>query len=161
MKNIFPKAIKPPKPVKPYAPVLGYVASGIIVLLALIHLFRIDTLLPIVNKVLLNDSVAAGAFVIVVILAEIFAIPFLMRIKLSPLAHIASGFLAILAPLMWSLLSIWGFGLSYPIGELGQFVALKSTWWLVVLNLIWLSFNFFTLWTLGYNNLKVKDVLRK
>lgn len=161
MKNIFPKAVNPPQLVKPYAPVLGYVTSGIVIVLAVLHLFRIDTLLPIVDKVLPNDSTVAGAFVIVVILAEIFALPFLLRVNLSPLAHITSGLLAVLAPLMWSLLSIWAFGLPYSTGELGEFVTLKSTWWLVVLNLIWLSFNFFTLWTLGYNNLKVKDVLRK
>ena len=161
MKDIFPKAVNPPKIVKSYGPKLGYVAAGLLVVLAIIHLFRIDTFIPIINTIFPGRSSLPGMFVFVVIMAEVFAIPFLLRMKLSPLAHITSGFLAILAPLMWSLLSIWAFGLSYSTGELGEFVALKSTWWLVALNLIWLSFNFFTLWALGYNNLKIKDVLRK
>lgn len=161
MKDIFPKAVKPPKLVKPYAPILGYVAASILALFAIIHVFRIDTLVPIINTALPGRSTAAGMFVVVVVLAEVFALPFLLRMKLSPLAHICSGFLAVLAPLMWTLLTIWSYGSEFSIGQLGEFVHVPGAWFVVALNFIWLGFNFFTLWTLGYNNLKVKDILRK
>lgn len=161
MKDIFPKAVKPPKLVKPYGPTLGYIAASILAIFAIIHLFRIDTLVPIINDALPGGTGAASTFVVVIVLAEVFALPFLLRMKLSPAAHIVSGFLVVLAPLLWTLLAIWSFGGDSSTGQLGEFVHVPATWYVVVLNFIWLGFNFFTLWALGYNNLKVKDVLRK
>lgn len=161
MKDIFPKAVKPPKLVKPYAPLLGYVAAGAIALLAVIHLFRIDTLVPIVDEVLPGGTGVASLFIVIVVLAEVFAIPFLLRMKLSPLAHVFSGFLAILAPLMWTLLAVWSFTTDLSIGIFGGFIDVPATWYVITLCFIWLSFNFYALWALGYNNLKVKDILRK
>ena len=160
MKDIFPKAVHPPKLVKSYGPLLGYLASAVFVLMVLVHLFRIDTLVPIIDKVLPGGNGSAGTFVVAVVLAEVFAIPFLLRVKLSPLAHFVSGFLAVLAPLMWTLLAIWTYGLNLSTGQFGEFLSVNSTWWLIVINLVWLSFNFFTLWTLGYNNLSVKAMLK-
>lgn len=161
MKDIFPKAVKPPKLVKSYGLVLGYVAAAILALFAIIHLFRIDTLVPIINNALPGSAGVAGTFVVVIVLAEVFALPFLLRVKLSPLAHISSGFLAVLAPLMWTLLAIWSFTGDFSIGQLGEFIHVPSTWYVVALNFVWLGFNFFTLWALGYNNLKVAHVFKK
>lgn len=161
MKDIFPKAVKPPKLVKPYAPTLGYIASALLAVMAIIHLFRIDTLVPIIDNAIPGGTGAASTFVVVIVLAEIFALPFLLRMKLSPLAHIVSGFLAVLAPLMWTLLAIWVYDSTVSAGQLGEFIHLPGTWLLIVVNIAWLSYNFYTLWTLGYNNLKIKDVLRK
>lgn len=161
MKDIFPKAVKAPKLVKPYGPLLGYIAAGVLAVFAILHLFRIDSFVPILNDTLPGGTGAASTFVVVIVLAEVFALPFLLRVKLSPLAHIVSGFLAILAPLMWTLLSIWSYGTEFSVGQLGEFAHVSATWYVIVLNGVWLSFNFYTLWALGYNNLKVKDILRK
>ena len=160
-KSIFPHAVQPPKLVQPYGPQLGYVAAAICIVFAVIHLFRIDTLLPLVHTLLPGGSAAAATFVIAVVCAEVFAVPFLLRMKLSPLAHISSGFLAIVAPLMWTLFAIWSYGQTASTGQLGQFVHLPSTILLIVLDLLWLALNFFALWTLGYNNLHLQDILGK
>lgn len=161
MKIKLPTAVNPPKLVKKYGPVLGYIATVPLMLFAIIHLFRIDKLIPAVEGALSGNLGLTLCFVVVVILAEVFALPFLFRMKLSPLAQIVSGFLVILAPLLWSLLSLWTYGEDVSTGQLGSFINTPSTWWLIALNLIWLSFNFYTLWALGYNNLKVKDLLKK
>ncbi len=161
MKVLFPTAINPPKLVKPYGPLLGYIATVALVSMAVIHLFRLDTLVPIIDKVLPNGSGTAGTFVMVVVLSEIFAIPFMFRLKLSPLAHLSSGFLAILAPLMWTLLTIWTYGLGNSTGQFGESMPSPSTWWLIVLNLVWLTFNFVALWALGYNNLNIREFLKR
>lgn len=161
MKDIFPKAIKPPKLVKPYGPLLGYIAASILGAFAIVHLFRIDTLVDIVDQLLSGGATAAGWFVVVVVLAEVFALPFLLRMKLSPAAHIVSGFNTILAPLMWTLFAIWSYGSTLSIGQFGELIELSSTWYVIALNFVWLGFNFYTLWALGYNNLHVKDVLKK
>lgn len=161
MKDIFPKPVKPPKLVKAYGPTLGYITAGIFIVFALVHMFRIDTLVPTVDDILPGGSKFASLFVIVVIMAEVFALPFLLRIKLSPLAHICSGFLVILAPLLWTLLSIWAFGADTSTGQLGEFIHVSTSWYVIALNFIWLGFSFYTLWTLGYNNIKIKDALKK
>ncbi len=160
-KSIFPKAVEPPKLVKPYGVQLGWIAAAISISFAVLHMFRIDTLLPIIDRALPGGSTTAIIFVIAVILAEIFALPFLMRMKLSPLAHFKSGFLAVLAPLLWLLVSVWSLGMEYSTGQFGQFASTPSTWPLVLANFAWLTFVFFALWTLGYNNLKVRDLLKK
>lgn len=161
MKDIFPKAVKPPKLVRSYGPVLGYVAASILAVFAVLHLFRIDTLVTIINEVLPGGTGAASIFVVVVVLAEIFAIPFLLRVNLSPLAHILSGFLVVLAPLMWTLLALWSYGVDLSVGQLGEFIRTTSTWTLIMLNSLWLTYNFFTLWALGYNNLKIAHIFRQ
>lgn len=155
MKDIFPKAVKPPRIVKSYGPVLGYIAAGILAIFAIIHMFRIDTLVPIINDVLPGGTGIAGTFVVIVVLAEVFALPFLLRVKLSPAAHVCSGFLAVLAPLLWTLLAVWSYGYDISTGQFGEFIHMPSTWMLVAANFIWLGFNFYTLWTLGYNRLKL------
>lgn len=160
MKNIFPVSVNPPKLVKPYGPQLGYVAAAVMVIFAVLHLFRIDTFLPVLDKVLPRGIGTAAWFAIGVILTEVFSIPFLLRMKLSPLAHIVSGFLAVIPPLLWTLLTIWTIGLKDSTGQLGEFVSTPSTILLLALNALWLVFTFITLWALGYNNLKIKEVLK-
>lgn len=163
MKNlsIFPKPVDAPAPVKPYGLWLGRAAATISIVFALIHLIRIDTLVPIVDDVLPGGKVIASLTVVLVILAEILAVPFLLRMKLSPLAHIVSGFEAIFAPLTWTLLSIWAIGTGHSTGQLGEFVDTLGSPLLISLNVAWLAFAFYALWTLGYNNLKLKAALRK
>lgn len=159
MKITFPIAVNPPKLVKPYGPTLGYIVAVVAVMLGVIQLFRIDTLLPIVMTALGTQG-RAMTFVIVVTCAEVFAIPFALRMKLSPLAHVMSGFMITLAPLMWTLLAIWCYGTGMPTGQLGEFVSLPSSWWLIAINLFWLALSFTALWALGYNNMKIKDMLQ-
>ena len=160
MNNIFPKAVNPPKLVKSYGDKLGYVAASILIVMSIIHLFRIDTLIPIIDQVLPGGSGWATTFVIAVILMEVFALPFLFRLKLSPLAHIMSGAFIVLAPLMWTLLAVWAYGSKNSIGLVGQFTETPSSLFLIALCLLWIALNFITLWTLGYNNLKVKDLVK-
>jgi hypothetical protein len=158
---ILPKAVHPPTLVKPYGILLGRIAAAILVVMALVHLFRIDTLLPILDEVLPGGRVAASFMGVIIILSEVFALPFALRMKLSPLAHLVSGALLVLAPLWWFLIGIWGFGLVDNTGQLGQFVAVPANTLVLFVNLVWVSFSYYALYLLGYNNLKVSDLLRK
>lgn len=161
MKNIFPKPVSPPKPVKAFGPWLGIVCASISAGMALVHLFRIDTLLPIVDKVTPGNATEASFVVVFVVMAEVFALPFLLRMKLSPLAHVVSGLLAVFGPLVWLLISIWSFGTGFSTGQMGEFINVTSTPILVIVNSLWVTFAFLTLWALGYNRLKAKDFLGK
>lgn len=156
-----PKPIDPPKPVKPYAPLLGRILATVSIVFALVHLIRIDSLVQIVGDGLASSALVASLVVIFTLLAEVFAVPFLLRMKLSPLAHLVSGFQAVFAPLMWLLISIWLLGTPYSTGQLGQFVATPSSVPLVLANLAWLSLAFVTLWALGYNRLSMVSKKKK
>lgn len=158
---IFPKATNPPKLVKSYSLWLGRAVAGLLVLIALVHLFRIDTLVPILDELLPGGSVFAGFITVAIIFSEIFAVPFALRMKLSPLAQLLSGGLVALAPLWWLLLSIWAYDTGQQVGMLGEFVPIYATTLLVAVNTLWVAFNYFTLYTLGYNRLKVRDLLKK
>lgn len=158
---VLPKSTNPPKLVKPFAVRLGQAAALILIAIALIQLFRIDTFLPILDEILPGGNVAAGFIAVFIILSEVFAIPFALRMKLSPLAHLKSGALVVLAPLWWVLIDIWSLGLADNTGQLGQFVAVPANTFVLLVNVAWLAFSYYTLYTLGYNRLKLRDLLRK
>lgn len=155
LKNIFPQAIAPPKLVRPFGLWLGRILAGISGIFALVHLARVDTLVPVLNKTVPGSANWAGLLCVIIIMAEIFAIPFLLRLKLSPMAHIVSGFMAILAPLVWTMIALWAYDTDVSIGQFSAFVDTPTSLWLILLNLVWLTFSFYTLWSLGYNRLKM------
>jgi hypothetical protein len=158
---VFPKSTNPPKLVKPYGLWLGRVAAAMLTIVALVQLFRIDTFLPILNENLPGGDVAASFIGVFIILSEVFAIPFALRMKLSPLARLKSGALLALAPLWWLLITIWTFGLTDNTGQLGEFVSVPANGVVLFLNLLWVAFSYYALYTLGYNHLKLRDLLRK
>lgn len=154
----FPKAVNPPKVLKPYAPLLGWIAAGLSTVFAVVHLFRIDTFLPILHDMLTGTQGWAIFVGLLVIFMEIFGIPFALRMKLSPLAHLVSGFCLAMAPLIWLLISVWAFGVPASTSQLGEFITVLSTPLVLLLNVLWLGFTLFTLRVLGYNTLKLADV---
>lgn len=157
----LPKAVAAPKLTRPYGVWLGRVAAVILIGMAVIQLFRIDTFIPILAESLGTDSGIATVVALSVIVAEIFAVPFALRMKLSPLGHLVSGMLMWVAPLLWLFISSWSLGFSDNTGQLGEFIAVPAVAWVIVANLAWLFFNHLTLYTLGYNSLRIAKLLRK
>lgn len=157
---VLPRATKPPKLVKPYGLWLGRVAALISMGMALVHLFRIDTFIPILDAALPGGIVVAIFVAKLVILSEIFAIPFALRMKLSPLAHLVSGALLVFAPLWWVAIDVMTVGLARNTGQLGEFVAVPSEPYVLALNALWVIFAYVTLYTLGYDNLKPRSTLK-
>ncbi len=160
MKIHFVHTVDPPKVLNKKAPLMGKIAALVLVVLVTIHLVRIDSFVQILDTVLPGGSGWAGYVAASILLSELFAIPFLLRLRLSFAANIFSGAFAVLAPLWWVLISIWSLGLADSTGELGQFIVTTSTLWLVTANIVWLSYNFLTLSLLGYNSLNIKDIAK-
>lgn len=158
---VLPRAVDPPKFVKPYAVWLGRLAALLFIGLVLAELFRIDTFLPLIDKILPGGSGWASAFAIALILSEIFAIPFALRMRLSPAAHYASGLLVALAPLWWVLIDIWAMGSTNSTGQLGEFVSVHATPVVLAVNVLWFAFCYTTLFLLGYNRLTFSGMLKK
>lgn len=159
MKQSFPvRAVEPPKLRFKYGAYLGWGAALIMAAFAVIHLFRIDTFVPELQTALGIDRYGAAWAAGFLVCAEVFALPFLMRMKLSLLAHYVSGAFGVVVPLFWTLLAIWNYGGPASTAQLGEFKDLQSDAIVVGLNLVWLLFAYMTLWALGYdrhNNEKV------
>jgi hypothetical protein len=156
----LPVAVDPPKVRTAYAVLAGWIAAGILIISALIHLFRIDTFLPLLDEALPGGYTFAAFAGAVIVISEVFAVPFVLRMKLSPLMQLKSGFLMVFAPLVWLLIGIWCFGYPQSTAQFGEFLNTPSTIPLVMLNIAWLSFNFWTLWLLNYD-VAVRGITRK
>ena len=157
----LPRAVKPPQPLHSRAVWLGRIAATFLVVTCVVHLFRIDTFIPILHEALASNASFAAWTALVIVGSELFAIPFLLRMRLSPLAHVVSGALVALAPLWWLLVTIWAYNQDISTGQLGQFVETPATVWLLLANLAWVSFNYYVLYALGYNQLSLRRVRLK
>ncbi|MEO5690879.1 MAG: S26 family signal peptidase [Candidatus Saccharimonadales bacterium] len=152
MKYSLPFAVDPPKLRARQGALLGWIAAAILIALSLVHLFRIDTFVPEVTRIFDGDASAAFWVSSVIVTMEVFALPFLMRMKLSPLAQYVSGAFAVLVPLSWLLISIWTYGQGVSTAQLGEFVDLPSSWLLIGVNTLWLLFSYYVIWALGYDH---------
>lgn len=154
-KKIIPT--KPPKLQNHYGAIMGMFAAAVSIFFAVIHLFRIDMLVPLVDTYMVGGVIIASLKVVAIVLAEVFAVPFALRMKLSPLAHRVSGALLVFAPLYWTLITIWNYGTDLSTGQFSSFVETPSVWISIVLNLAWLAFTLATLWALGYGTYKLPE----
>lgn len=157
---VLPRAVAPPEPKKTYGIWLGRFTALVLIVLTLAHLYRIDTFIPLLDDALPSGPAFATASALVIILTELFAIPFALRMHLSPLAHLFSGALIVFAPLWWVAVDILTVGLTVNTAQLGQFVPVPSTYIVLVGNLLWLGLSYLTLYALGYNNLSLRPRLR-
>jgi len=152
MKYSLPIAQDPPKLRTKQGPVLGWIAAFILIAFSLVHLFRIDTFVPELSLALGSNQTLTLWVASILVSMEVFALPFLMRMRLSPLAQYVSGAFVVIVPLVWLLISIWTFGTNSSTAQLGEFVSLPSSWVLILVNLLWLMFSYYTIWTLGYDH---------
>lgn len=136
---------------RPYGQLLGYIAAAIMIVFVLIHLIRIDTFIPEISYALPVSQNTASFLALLIITSEIFAVPFLLRMPLSPLARFCSGLLVILAPLSWLLVAVWNYGVPVSTAQLGEFYSLPSGAVLIGFNVLWLALNYVTIWALGFD----------
>ncbi len=151
MKYNLPLAVAPPRLRAKHGIMLGWGAAVILIIFSLVHLFRIDTFVPEMSRVFNNSVGLAFWASALIVTMEVFALPFLMRMRLSPLAQYVSGAFVVMVPLFWLLVSVWTFGLSISTAQLGEFVSLPSSWVLLAANIVWLLFSYYVIWALGYD----------
>lgn len=152
MKHTLPLAQDPPKVRNRRGSLFGWVAAGILIIFSLVHLFRIDTFVPELAMVFDGNQTLTLCVAALLVSMQVFALPFLMRMRLSPLAQYVSGGFAVLVPLFWLLVAVWTYGSSQSTAQLGEFVDVPSSAILILVNLVWLTFSYYTIWALGYDN---------
>lgn len=113
--------------------------AAILTVFAVAQLFTFEKFLVYMQSINLPFSEQANyAFVPVLIIAEVFAVPFLLRMQLSPAFRYFSMFLGLLAAALWIFLSFWIvlFGDQVgSVGFLGTVVTLVPGWWAIFLSL--------------------------
>lgn len=138
-----------PQPRKPYVSMIAWILAGVMVAMLLLHLVRIDTLIPVIAGIV--PATAAAWFVTLIVIIELLALPYLLRIKLSPLFRVISGALVVAAPLIWLCFTIWAYGAESSTGQFSSYVQTPGSWWLIVLNMAWLAGSYWLLWLLRFD----------
>jgi len=137
--SIFVKSTPAPKPRTANSIKIATFYAAILVVFSVAQLFSFEEFLVYIQLTGLPFSETLNyAFVPVLIVAEVFAIPFLLRMRLSPAFRYVSLFLGCVAAGMWIFLSSWVVLSNAPvdsIGFLGTVVTLIPGWWAIFLSL--------------------------
>ena len=133
--SIFVKPTEPPKPRSEATTQVSLLFAILLVIMAVAQLFTFDTFIPYIQTLHLPLSMTASYVVApVLVISEVFAIPFLLRMWLSPAFRALSMFLGWVAAFLWLFLSSWvvlsGHSVD-SIGFLGTVVKLIPGWWAI------------------------------
>jgi hypothetical protein len=118
---------------------IAYFYAFVLVVFVLAQLFTYDDLLKLFEGLLLPGGIpTAHVLCAVIVISELFALPFLLRMSLSYLMRISSMALSCLVPLIWLFISIWInlSGVAIPnVGFLGTAVNIIPGWWTVFVSM--------------------------
>lgn len=104
---------------------IPYVTSAILLVMLLSQLATFDKFVPILAGYHLNGGLLMAQLTAVgIVVSELFALPFLWRMKLSPLARVCSSLLGFAAGLFWLSLGIIGIVQAKQMANTGLFGSL-------------------------------------
>ena len=133
--NIITKAASAKKPKTRESQQVAYAYAAVLVILVLAQLFTFEKFLILLESFWLpGGKPAAYLLGSIIVVCEVLALPFLLRLKLSPLMRIISMVLSWLVPTIWLLLTLWllfTVNAVSNIGLLGTTVKLIPGWWAV------------------------------
>lgn len=99
-----------------------YILAIIIIIMTVSQLMTVEKTLPILENYLLPGRAAtAKAVLFFELVAGVFALPFLLRMKVSPLFRLLSVFLLFVFASTWVLLSLWVMATEPPYIGSGMF----------------------------------------
>ena len=125
-----------PTPKTPRIVPIATLYAAILTLMAVSQLFYFEEFISLIGSFWLPVD-RAGVYVIAssIVIAEVFALPFLLRMYLSPLMRLVSMTFGWIVPAIWLILCVWiqlqTHALS-NIGFLGEVVDIPPGWWSIV-----------------------------
>lgn len=133
--SIFVKTTPVQKPRTVDAARIAYFYAFILVVFALAQLFTFDDFVRLLES-FVSPSKAPIADLLsgVIVVGEIFALPFLLGMSVSPLMRVVSMGFSWLVPAIWfklSLLLVLSTNVIHNVGFLGTKVSLEPGWWAV------------------------------
>lgn len=133
--RLFVKTTLPKKPKTKESEKIAYAYAVLLVIIALCQLFTFDEFIFLVGDFGLPGADPITRLISgVVVVSEIFALPFLLNMRLSPLMRIVSMSFSWLVPLIWFVLSLWlmlTINAVSNIGFLGTIVNITPGWWAI------------------------------
>ncbi len=131
--NLIVKALPAKKPRTLESQKVSYMFAVILIIFLLSQLYSFDEFLLLVESFWIPGGyVSSQLLASIIVTTELFALPFLLGMSLSPLMRICSMVCCWLAPTIWLLLSIWlnvTTNAVSNIGFLGTTVSLIPGWW--------------------------------
>lgn len=104
--NIFPKAVDAPKPLSKEAVYVALFQAGVLVIIILAQLFTYEDMLAIFSSMYLADATNTHLIASSLVAAEVFSLPFLLRLRLSPAMRVFSMLLLWIVSSFWFLLGV-------------------------------------------------------
>jgi len=155
--NILVKATPAKKAKTKDSQKIAYMYAGILVIFVVAQLFTFDKFLKLLEDFSLPGGVPiAHLFGGLMVFAGVFALPFLLSFKLSPLMRVFSMVLGWIVPLMWFVLTLWlvlSTNSATNVGFLGTIVKLMPGWWAVFISIalgILAAWSSWGLWPFDY-----------
>jgi len=112
---------------------VAYLYSFILIVLVLCQLFTFDKFTLLLESFALPGSLVTEHLVAsLIVVSEVFALPFLLGLKISSLMRVVSMVFGGVAPLIWFVLSLWlifATNSAHNFGLLGTVVTLVPGWW--------------------------------
>ena len=149
MKFLKVAVTDPPKPLSNEAIILGKIAAVVSAAFAIIQLLDLSKAINNLSYQFSGSDSWATAVVVLVLLAEILALPFLLRYRMSNLARVCSGILAVVGPWIWTLITIWSLGLENATAAQFGPLSIASSWLVLAVNVAWMAFILYVVKKLG------------
>lgn len=137
--SILPKPTPAPTPKTDTAKQIALIYAALLVIMSVTQLFTFEDFLGLIPQYHLPMSTALEtALAPVLVAAEVFAIPFLLRMALSPAFRWFSMFLGWLVAALWLFITFWIVSTSQAVettgftGTLGTF---PPGWWAVCMSI--------------------------
>lgn len=104
---VLAKALAAPRPRSKTAMRIAWVYAAILVVMLVGQLFAFEKFIPLMQDYWLPGGYGTTVLIASgVVTAEVFALPYLLRMPLSPLMRWCSRALAIIVPIVWSALAL-------------------------------------------------------
>lgn len=132
MKHI--KATPPPKLINQKLYRLAVVYALVIVVCMLGQLYRFDNIIDVATESEIYSGQVGVIFWTLLQVLQLFALPFLLRLKVSQGMRLLSLGAVMLVPVFWAVLTGWQIGVGNPdVGIFGTEVAMLNVWWLTAI----------------------------
>lgn len=143
MKLRFAEATAPPPPLRKDLLWVPYGLAALTTFMLLAQLLTFDKFVVILEAYFLpGGDVMARVVAALLVMGELFALPFWLRMNLSPLASAASLVSGVVFMTLWLLITLWALVISLTVDTSGRFGALVTMpfgWWVPLENLFFVG----------------------
>jgi hypothetical protein len=150
--SVFVKATAAPTPRTEASKQVSLCYAGILTVMAVAQLFTLEEFMEYVTQLQLPfTQTMEYLFVPLLIITEVFAIPFLLRMRLSPAMRVVSMAFGWVVAIAWIFVNVWIVSQGIPVesvGFLGAVIAIIPGWWAVFVSVALLLLAIWSSWGL-------------